>query len=74
MSIKEIMKGATDPQRGQILTAIVGDGVAVSTAYAYCNGNRRPKYLYQVRIQKYIKKYIGMDVPLSELFPEKPRN
>lgn len=70
MTIKEIMNSATQSQRGEVIAAIIKDGVAASTAYAYCNGGRRPKRLYQVNIQKYVKKYIGWEVPLEELFPE----
>lgn len=66
------MKTATGTQRGQVMSAIVKDGMSMSAAYAYCNGTRRPKLLYRLRIRDYIKKYIGVDVPLSELFPEKP--
>lgn len=70
MTIKEVMNSASQEQRNLVIAAIVNDGVAISTAYCYCNGSRKPKHLYRVNIQKYIKKYVGVSVPLPELFPE----
>lgn len=70
MTFIEIMKEATPQQRGKVMAAIIADGVSASAAYAYCNGSRRPKYLYRVQIQKHVKKFLGWEVPLDELFPE----
>lgn len=67
-SIKEIMAIATVPQRGKIIAAIMEDGVSAFTAASYCNGTRRPKYLYQVQIQRHIKRFLGVSASIEDLF------
>lgn len=71
MTIKEVWDSAPRKQRGELLTLIVLDGVSYPTAYAWCNGNRRPKPLYQERICRYVKEVTGVTAASEELFPEK---
>lgn len=67
-SIKEVMAIATGEQRGKIIAAIMADGVSAFTAASYCNGTRRPKYLYQVQIQRHIKRFLGVSASIEDLF------
>lgn len=71
MAIKEIWDSASQKQRSELLTLIVLDGMSYPTAYAWCNGNRRPKPLYQERISRYVKDVVGVAATAEELFPEK---
>lgn len=71
MTIKEVRDSASQKQRGELLTLIVLDGVSYPTAYAWCNGNRKPKPLYQERISRYVKEVAGVTATAEELFPEK---
>lgn len=67
-TFKEIMAGATAEQRRKIIAAIMSDGVSASTAMAYCYGTRRPKYLYQVQIQRHTKTFLGISASVEDLF------
>lgn len=71
MAIREIYKSLPEDDRRTLISKIIGDGVAGSTAYAYCDGRRTPKKLYQIQIQKYIGRLTGQLYPLEELFPAK---
>lgn len=71
MTFKEIMNNTGQQERGLVIAAIISDGVAPSTAYAWCSGARRPRLLYQMQIQKHVKRILGLSVPLAEMFPEK---
>jgi len=70
MTIKEIWEQTPADPRSKLLAAVVGDGLAPSTAYAYFNGDRRPKPYYRTRLQLLLKKYTNFDVPVSELWPD----
>ena len=71
MDIKRIWETAGLKQRNELLTLIVMDGVSYPSAYSWCNGNRRPKPLYQERIKGYVKDVFGIEASVDELFPEK---
>ena len=71
MAIKKIWETASQKQRNELMTLIVIDGVAYPTAYAWCNGTRRPKPRYQENIRKYVKDVFGVEESVEELFPEK---
>lgn len=70
MNIKQLFKNLTDAQRNEIYARIIMDGVALSTAYAYCNGQRRPKQLYREKIRQYLEEIAGIEVTVEELFPD----
>lgn len=74
-SLSEVFKDMTAWQRQKLLNSMINDGAALSTAYAWCNGTRRPKYLYRLRIRtsvNRIMKHTGHTYTLEELFPDEP--
>lgn len=70
MTINEIYNTMSEAQRASLKTRIMMDGVAYTTAYAYCRGTRRPKLLYRQRIAGHIKAILGINYTVDELFPE----
>lgn len=71
MTIKEIYTAANSEQRNSVLVRIVDDGVAMSTAYAYCNGTRIPKKLYREKIRDYVGEIMHVQATTEDLFPDK---
>lgn len=69
MEIKQVWDTLTQEQRSTVLVELVEEGVAMSTAYCYCNGNRRPKKPYRRAICKGLKKATGKEFTAEELFP-----
>lgn len=70
-SLANIVKAGTADDKQQLIIAIMTDGLSSSAAYAYIAGTRRPKLLYQMNIQRHVRKIYGVIVPLDELFPKK---
>ncbi len=69
MTFVEMWKAAPQEKRSAIVSEIAVAGVALSTAYSYCNGTRKPKLLYKEHIKKLVKKHFDVNLPISELFP-----
>lgn len=69
MSFVEMWKAAPQHVRSRIVSDIAVKGVALSTAYAYCNGTRKPMLLMQEHIQKVVKNHFKIKASLEELFP-----
>ena len=70
-SLANIVKTGTPAQRLNLMTKIQADGLGYSSAYAYVHGQRVPKMLYQVSIQKHVKNIYGLSIPIEVLFPVK---
>ncbi len=70
-SLKAVCAQMEQADKQLLISKIVQDGVAVTTAYAYINGSRTPKKLYQIQIQKHIGRITGQLYTLEELFPSK---
>ncbi len=70
-TLKAVCSRMAPADKQLLISKIVQDGVAVVTVYAYINGTRTPKKLYQIQIQKHIGRLTGQLYPLEELFPGK---
>lgn len=69
MTFVELWKAAPQHVRSRIVSDIAVKGVALSTAYAYCNGTRTPMLLMKEHIQKLVKIHFKIKAPIEELFP-----
>lgn len=76
MTFVEIIKEAADmQQRNAIFSAIMEKGhVPYATVYAWINGQRVPKYLYQVLIHDIVNEITGRYESIEEMFPEPSAN
>lgn len=56
-------------KRRLLISKIIIDGYAMSTAFAFCNGNRTPVEHYKETIAGYVEEITGKKIPVSKLFP-----
>lgn len=70
-TLVNIVKGGTSEQRRLLMISIQSDGASASSAYAYVTGARVPMLLYQLSIQKHVKRIYDKHIPVEELFPTK---